>query len=354
MAMDITEELILQSLKSIIDPMSKKDIVSEGMVTGVHISGAKVQFTLEIHPNMPADKRGALERSSETVVGAIDGVNSVSVIMTAEKTKLVKGVSEVKHIIAVFSGKGGVGKSTTSTNLALAMRRLGLKVGIMDADVFGPSQPRMLGIKDKPDVSNGSVLPPLEGYGIKAMSIGFLVDEDKPVVWRGPMVMGAIKQLLEDVSWGELDVLVVDMPPGTGDAQLTLAQTVPLSGAVIVSTPQDIALIDARKGIAMFEKVNVPILGILENMSTFVCPNCEHESHIFGHDGARQEAEKLGVDFLGDIPLHIDIRTTSDEGLPIVVTKPESASAKAYMELAQKVIDSLEKGSPQAPNIRIS
>ena len=354
MTIEITENLILKALDSIIDPISGQSIVSAKMISGVHISGAKVQFTLEIHPNMPADKRQALEKSSETVVNSIEGVNSVSVIMTAEKTKLVKGVSEVAHIIAVASGKGGVGKSTTSTNLALALRRLGLKVGIMDADVFGPSQPRMLGITDKPDTSNGSVLPPLEGYGIKAMSIGFLVDEERPVVWRGPMVMGAIKQMLEDVSWGELDVLVVDMPPGTGDAQLTLAQTVPLSGAVIVSTPQDIALIDARKGIGMFEKVNVPILGILENMSSFVCPNCEHESHIFGKDGAKEEAKKLDVDFLGDIPLHIDIRTTSDDGLPIVVTKPDSFQAQAYMAIAEKIIAALENTEDTTPSIRIS
>ncbi|MGB1361419.1 MAG: iron-sulfur cluster carrier protein ApbC [Alphaproteobacteria bacterium] len=352
--MTIEKSNILEVLENIIDPISGDNIVAGDMVKEIHIKGGNVQVVIEINPSTPADKRKAIESSAENLIRDIDGVKNVYVIMTAEKTNIAKGVKDVAHIIAVASGKGGVGKSTTTTNLAVAMRKIGLKVGVMDADVFGPSQPRMLGINDKPDVSNKDALPPLEGYGLKAMSIGFLVDEDKPVVWRGPMVMGAIKQMLEDVIWGELDVLIVDMPPGTGDAQLTLAQTVPLSGAVIVSTPQDIALIDARKGISMFEKVNVPILGIIENMSTFVCPNCNHESHIFSNGGAKEEAEKLEANFLGEIPLDIDIRKTSDEGKPIVATKPDNPQAIAYMDIAMKIIHELENQEDTAPTIQLN
>ena len=352
--MTIEKSAVLDVLQNIIDPISKSTIVDNDMVKEIHIKGGNVQVMIEINASTPPDKRKAIETSAESLIRDIDGVKNVFVIITAEKAKLVKGVADVAHIISVASGKGGVGKSTTTTNLAVAMRKLGLKVGVMDADVFGPSQPRMLGITDKPDTSNDEVLPPLEGYGLKVMSMGFLVDEDKPVVWRGPMVMSAVQQMLEDVMWGDLDILIVDMPPGTGDAQLTLAQAVPLSGSVIVSTPQDIALIDARKGISMFEKVNVPILGIIENMSTFICPNCSHESHIFNHGGAKAEAEKLSVPFLGEIPLDIDIRSTSDEGLPIVATKPEHPQSIAYMDIALQIANTLSEQTDDSPTIQLN
>ena len=248
----------------------------------------------------------------------------------------------VSHILAVASGKGGVGKSTVAVNLALALPRHGLQVGMLDADIYGPSLPRMLGITGKPEATPDKRLMPMERYGIKAMSMGFIVAEDTPMIWRGPMVIGALEQMLRDVDWGELDVLVVDMPPGTGDAQLTMAQRVPLAGAVIVSTPQDIALIDARKGLNMFRKVDVPVLGIVENMSYFICPNCGHESHIFGHGGARREAEKLGTDFLGEVPLHIAIRETSDAGTPIVVEQPDSPQAQAFKRIAAQGVGQAE------------
>jgi ATP-binding protein involved in chromosome partitioning len=262
----------------------------------------------------------------------------------------------VRSIVAVASGKGGVGKSTVTTNLALGLARLGLKVGVLDADIYGPSQPRMLGISGRPTSPDGKRLNPMENYGIKCMSMGFLVAEDTPMIWRGPMVQSALQQMLRDVEWGELDILVVDMPPGTGDAQLTMAQQVPLTGAVIVSTPQDIALLDARKGLNMFRKVDVPVLGIVENMSVFVCPNCGHESHIFSHGGARREAERLGMEFLGEIPLHIEIRETSDSGRPVVVSRPEAPNAQVFCAIAarvwEKVSIQLGAGGPrQAPKI---
>jgi ATP-binding protein involved in chromosome partitioning len=261
-----------------------------------------------------------------------------------------KGVAGVQSIIAVASGKGGVGKSTVAVNLALGLAALGLKTGLLDADIYGPSVPRLLDIKEKPR-SDGKKLFPIEKFGLKAMSIGFLVEEDKPMIWRGPMVQSAITQMLGDVEWAPLDVLVVDMPPGTGDAQLTLAQRVPLKGAIIVSTPQDLALIDARKGLAMFRKTEVPVLGIVENMSLFICPNCGHETHIFGHGGARETAAQLGVDFLGEIPLVQAIRETSDAGTPIVAQSPNGPEARAFLALAQKVAEKLsmraERSAPK-------
>jgi ATP-binding protein involved in chromosome partitioning len=253
------------------------------------------------------------------------------------------GVPGVNAIIAVASGKGGVGKSTTAANLALALQANGLKVGVLDADIYGPSMPRLLGISGRPEAVGGRVLKPLEGYGMKVMSMGFLVEEDTPMVWRGPMVMSALTQMLREVAWGDLDILVVDMPPGTGDAQLTMAQQVPLAGAVIVSTPQDLALIDARKGINMFRKVDVPILGIIENMSYFLCPHCGGRSDIFGHGGARHEAEKLGVEFLGEVPLVMAIRETSDSGRPVVVSDPTSAHAMVYRDIAKKAWAEIER-----------
>jgi ATP-binding protein involved in chromosome partitioning len=257
-----------------------------------------------------------------------------------EEEPLMPGV---KAIVAVASGKGGVGKSTTAVNLALALKSMGLSVGMFDADIFGPSQPRMLGVSGaQPTSSDGQNMDPVEAYGLKVMSIGFLVPEDSPVVWRGPMVMGALEQMMRQVQWGELDVLIVDMPPGTGDTQLTMTQRVPLTGAVIVSTPQDIALLDARKGLNMFRQVNVPVLGIIENMSYYSCPQCGHEAHIFGHGGAKFEAVRLSTDFLGELPLDIDIRTTSDDGQPIVVSKPESPHAIAYKAIAAKIWDKVQ------------
>ena len=261
----------------------------------------------------------------------------------------------VKHVIAVASGKGGVGKSTTACNLALALLAQGLKIGVLDADIYGPSMPKLFGLHGKPRVVSGRILEPLDGYGVKVMSIGFMVEEETPMIWRGPMVMSAITQMLREVAWGELDVLVVDMPPGTGDAQLTMAQATPLAGAVIVSTPQDLALIDARRGVAMFRRVEVPILGIVENMATFVCPHCGVASHIFGHGGARKEAERLGVPFLGEVPLNMTIRETSDSGRPVVAIDPNGPQARAYAEIAKAVWQGLSggRGRRAAPRIVI-
>jgi ATP-binding protein involved in chromosome partitioning len=263
----------------------------------------------------------------------------------------------VKHIIAVASGKGGVGKSTVACNLAVGLAKLGLKVGVLDADLYGPSMPKLFGISSKPEIaSEGKTLLPLEAYGVKVMSIGFLIEEGAPVIWRGPMVMSALNQLLREVAWGDLDVLVVDMPPGTGDTQLTMAQTVPLAGALIVSTPQDLALIDARRGIAMFKQVQVPLLGLVENMSYFLCPHCGGRTDVFGHGGARKEAEALGAPFLGEVPLDMAIRANSDDGRPVVASLPDSAHAAAFLEIARKVAATLDAGAPgakPAPRIRI-
>jgi ATP-binding protein involved in chromosome partitioning len=262
-------------------------------------------------------------------------------------------VPGVAAIIAVASGKGGVGKSTTAVNLALGLRDLGLKVGVLDADIYGPSVPKLLAIRGKPQTIGGTRLRPMDGYGLKVMSIGFLIEEETPMIWRGPMVMSALTQMLREVEWGTLDVMVVDMPPGTGDAQLTMAQQVPLKGAVIVSTPQDLALIDARRGIGMFRRVNVPVLGIVENMSYFQCPECGTRADIFGHGGARHEAERQGVPFLGEVPLHMEIREKSDAGLPVVATDPDGAHAKIYREIAARVRDGLAGASKPAPKIVI-
>jgi ATP-binding protein involved in chromosome partitioning len=290
--------------------------------------------------------------AAEAAARAVPGVISATVVLTAHRAEAATAarpaaprgpagpgpmlLSDVRAIIAVASGKGGVGKSTTAVNLAVALAADGLKVGLLDADIYGPSLPQMLGTRERPR-SEGQRITPLSRWGLKAMSIGFLVEEETPMIWRGPMVMGALEQMLRDVAWGELDVLVVDMPPGTGDAQLTMSQRVPLAGAVIVSTPQDIALLDARKGLNMFRKVDVPVLGVIENMSYHVCSNCGHVEHIFSHGGARAEAERMGTDFLGELPLHIAIRETSDGGRPIVVSAPDSEHAKAYRAIADKV-----------------
>jgi ATP-binding protein involved in chromosome partitioning len=359
-----SEAQILAALKTIPDPDRRKDIVALGMVQGIVVRDGHVQFSLEVDPARgPALE--PLRKAAEKAVEALAGVNSVTAVLTAQKAApaappprqagagpaggpnapggkmLVPGV---RAIVAVASGKGGVGKSTTATNLALALAAQGLKVGMLDADIYGPSQPRMMGISGRPNSPDGKTLTPMSNYGVKCMSMGFLVPEDTPMIWRGPMVMGALEQMLRDVAWGELDVLVVDMPPGTGDAQLTMSQRVPLAGAVIVSTPQDIALLDARKGLNMFRKVDVPVLGIIENMSYHLCSNCGHREEIFGHGGARREAEKLGVEFLGELPLHVAIRETSDAGTPIVASQPEGDHAKAYRAIAARVWQKVEAG----------
>ena len=371
----ITEEQIFAALKSVEDPERDGDIVSLNMISGLVIKDGNVGFAIEVDPER-GPKMEPLRKAAEEVVHALPGVLSVSAVLTAhsaagsapptgqpapppaatQKRPAGPGaaaggqrqmVPGVRHIVAVASGKGGVGKSTTATNLSLALSRQGLKVGLLDADIYGPSQPRMLGISGRPSSPDGKILKPMENFGIKCMSMGFLVAEDTPMIWRGPMVQSALQQMLRDVEWGELDILIVDMPPGTGDAQLTMAQQVPLSGAIIVSTPQDIALLDARKGLNMFRKVDVPVLGIIENMSVFICPNCGHESHIFSHGGARREAETLGMNFLGEMPLHIDIRVTSDEGRPIVISEPDGEHARRYMEMAKKVWERLSGGDAE-------
>ncbi len=353
----VSDKQVLKALKKIKDPASGKDIVRLGMVDGLVVRDGNVGFSIEVDPERGSELE-PMRKAAEEAVLALKGVVSVTAVLTAESA----GASSppgpqqpapqpretvapgIKSIIAIASGKGGVGKSTTTANLALALAAGGARVGILDADVYGPSMPRMLGITGRP-ATQGNILIPMENYGLKVMSMGFLVDEDTPMIWRGPMVMGALEQMLRDVEWGELDIMLIDMPPGTGDAQLTIAQKVPLAGAIIVSTPQDIALLDARRGLNMFRKVEVPVFGIIENMSTFFCPNCGHESHIFSHGGARQEAERLGVDFLGEIPLVIEIRETSDSGRPIVVSDSGSPHAKAYMAIAEQITAKLASGS---------
>jgi len=367
---EITESAVRKVLETVIDPASGKSVAAAGMVGGIAVRGGHVAVTLDVDPS-----RGSalepLRQACEQAVRAMPGVLSATAVMTAERpaprpqpaappaTKTTGGggridVPGVKHIIAVASGKGGVGKSTTAVNLALGLAANGVSTGLLDADIYGPSMPRMLDVKEKPESIDGKALRPIERYGLRTMSIGYIVNEDTPMIWRGPMVSSALEQMLRDVEWGELDVLVVDMPPGTGDAQLTLAQRVALAGAVIVSTPQDIALVDARKGLNMFRKVAVPVLGFVENMSFFLCPHCGERSEIFGHGGAREEAEKLGVPFLGEVPLHLDIRTTSDSGHPIVVAQPESPYAQIYRNIAGRVWKQLtanQRGPRAAPRI---
>jgi ATP-binding protein involved in chromosome partitioning len=375
---EITESAVRSVLETVIDPVTAKSVVALGMVGGIATRDGHVAVTLEVDPARGASLE-PLRLACEQAVRAIPGVLSATAVMTAERAapppptpsaRPARGgqargaahapgggrieVPGVKHIIAIASGKGGVGKSTTAVNLALGLAANGVGTGLLDADIYGPSMPRMLAVKEKPESVDGRQLKPIERYGLRTMSIGYIVNEEAPMIWRGPMVSSALEQMLRDVQWGELDVLVVDMPPGTGDAQLTLAQRVALSGAVIVSTPQDIALVDARKGLNMFRKVAVPVLGIVENMSYFLCPKCGERSEIFGHGGARDEAERLGVPFLGEIPLHLDIRTTSDGGNPIVVAQPDSAHARTYRNIAGRVWKQLsanQRGPRAAPRI---
>jgi ATP-binding protein involved in chromosome partitioning len=361
----LSEQMVLAALRQVLDPDKGKDIVSLGMVAGVQLREGHVGFAIEVAPERGPHAE-PLRKAAEKAVEALPGVLSVSAVLTAQKAAAPKPapahghghgqamkplVPGVRSIVAVASGKGGVGKSTVATNLALGLAAIGLKVGLLDADIYGPSTPRMLGISGRPQSRDGKMLEPMSNYGIKCMSMGFLVAEDTPMIWRGPMVMSALQQMLRDVNWGELDVMIVDMPPGTGDAQLTMAQQVPLSGAVIVSTPQDIALLDARKGLNMFHKVDVPVLGIVENMSYFRCPHCGARSEIFSHGGARREAERLGAEFLGEVPLDIAIRETSDEGRPIVVSHPASEHAQVFRRMASRVAEKLGSVQRQAPRI---
>jgi len=377
MAEPLTKERVLEALKRVKGPDLRNDIVSEGLVSEVVINKGKVYFAIQVEPAR-ARELEALRIAAEKAVASLPGVDAVAVTLTADRSPGAArggndqgaaapqgspftrpgaardarhrpgGVPGVANIIAVASDKGGVGKSTVAINLALALKEKGLRVGVLDADIYGPSMPRLLGLKGQPQQIAGNQLDPMQAYGLKVMSMGFLVDEETPMIWRGPMVMSALSQMLKDVAWGELDVLVVDMPPGTGDAQLTMAQQVPLAGAVIVSTPQDLALIDARKGLNMFRRVNVPVLGLVENMSTFVCPHCGERSDIFGHGGAKAEAARLGVPFLGEVPLTLAIRETSDAGRPVVATDPSSPAAEAFREVAARAWAELERGKSEA------
>ena len=375
----ILKQHVLDALKHVKGPNLSDDIVSLGLVSEVVIRGGKVYFAISVDPAR-ASELEALRRAAEQAVKDVPGVEAVAVTLTADReagtppgggngagagtqqqpgSPVARGAAQaarhrtgaiqgVANIIAVASGKGGVGKSTTAVNIALGLQARGLKVGVLDADIYGPSMPRLLGIKGRPQQLAGDKLAPMEAHGLKVMSMGFLVDEETPMIWRGPMVMSALSQMLKDVAWGELDVLVVDMPPGTGDAQLTMAQQVPLAGAIIVSTPQDLALIDARKGLNMFRKVDVPVLGIVENMSTFICPHCGSATDIFAHGGAQSEAKRLGVPFLGEVPLMLAIRETSDAGKPVVASDPKSGAAEAYRAIANAAWAELERHKGEA------
>ena len=372
--MSVTQQQVQDALAKVASPRGVA-LTNAGVLSAIAVNDGKVFFSINVEAT-EARAWESVRAAAEAAVRAIPGVEVAMVALTAErKASSVAAPAPHQHahgvpnvsahrpapqggpaspmskqaeipgiaaVIAVASGKGGVGKSTTALNLALGLRDLGLRVGLLDADIYGPSVPRLTGIREKPQLNDERKMIPLQRFGLAIMSIGFLVEEETAMIWRGPMVMSAVTQMLRDVAWGTLDVLVVDMPPGTGDAQLTLAQNVPLKGAVIISTPQDLSLIDARRGLAMFKKVNVPVLGIVENMSYFQCPHCGTQSDIFGHGGARHEAERLGVPFLGEIPLHMSIRTTSDSGTPVVESEPDGPYAAIYRAIAAKVRDQLQ------------
>ncbi|HEV7458504.1 MAG TPA: Mrp/NBP35 family ATP-binding protein [Roseococcus sp.] len=357
---------VKRALRAVRDPRTGQSVIENGMVETVSVRDGLVQFTLAV-PRERARELEPLRQAAERAAATVPGVLSATVVMTAHRevqtptgpataTRPPPGPGQmllpgVRKIVAVASGKGGVGKSTTAVNLAVALAAQGLRVGLLDADIYGPSLPLMLGTQEKPRAVDNRIQP-IARWGLKAMSIGFLVEQETAMIWRGPMVMGALEQMMGQVDWGELDVMVVDMPPGTGDAQLTMSQRVPLAGAVIVSTPQDMALTDARRGVKMFEKVNVPVLGLIENMSFFCCPQCGHRSDIFGHGGARAEAARLGLDFLGELPLKLSIRETSDAGTPIVLAAPEGEEAGLYRAIAARIWAKLETGAaPAGPRI---
>jgi ATP-binding protein involved in chromosome partitioning len=370
--LSVTQQQVLDCLAKVMSPRGVA-LTNANVLSAVSVSDGKVFFSINVDAT-EARAWESVRAQAEASVRAIPGVTTAMIALTAER-KAASAAAPAPHrhaggvqpvashrppqgapspmarqaeipgvaaVIAVASGKGGVGKSTTALNLALGLRDLGLRVGLLDADIYGPSVPRLTGIREKPQLNDQKKMIPLQRFGLAIMSIGFLVEEDTAMIWRGPMVMSAITQMLREVVWGTLDVLVVDMPPGTGDAQLTLAQNVPLKGAIIISTPQDLSLIDARRGLAMFKKVNVPVLGIVENMSYFQCPHCGTRSDIFGHGGARHEAERLGVPFLGEIPLHMSIRVTSDSGTPVVESDPDGPHAQIYRAIGAKVWDQLK------------
>ncbi|OOZ41384.1 ATPase [Solemya pervernicosa gill symbiont] len=337
---DVSKEQVESALKAYIDPNSDRDLVTSKSIKSIAVDGGKV--IVDVQLGYPADSfKAELTGKLQDLVSGIEGVSEASVtveckIVEHSVQKGVKTIKGVKNIIAVASGKGGVGKSTVSANLALALAAEGAKVGVLDADIYGPSQTRMLGVEGRPDSPDGKTLEPMKNYGIESMSIGNLIDEETPMIWRGPMVTQALEQLLNDTNWSDLDYLIIDLPPGTGDTQLTLAQKVPVSGAVIVTTPQDIALLDARKGLKMFQKVEVPVLGIVENMSMHICSSCGHEEHIFGRGGGEKMADQYDVDFLGSLPLDISIRENADNGKPTVVADPEGRISEIYMQIARR------------------
>jgi len=373
MANELTEQQVAAALATVTAPGRERDLVAGGQVSGIVIKDGHIGFTIEIDP-AEKDRADDIRAASEAAVRALPGVLSATAMLTAHQPGTApqgggnagnggqapqgqqqagrEPLKPAKHLVAVASGKGGVGKSTTAINLALAIAATGKRVGILDADIYGPSLPRLIGQNKKPQ-SDGKKIHPIEAWGLQTMSIGYLVAEDAPTIWRGPMVMSAIEQMLRDVSWDNLDVLVIDMPPGTGDAQLTLSQRAALSGAVIVSTPQDLALIDARKGLNMFHKVNVPVLGIVENMSHFVCPDCGGRHDIFGHGGAAAEAARIGAPFLGEIPLEMTIRATSDAGTPVVAEAPDGPHAAHYKAIAAAVMAQLDNAVKEGPKIVI-
>ena len=370
-----TKDQIIAELRHVRGPDGQGDIVSLNLVSEILIQDGKVYFSIAVPPAR-AKELEPLRQVAERAAAMVPGVKAVMATLTADRPSgkpaaapggapagghapggrpVLQGIKAVKHIVAVASGKGGVGKSTTAVNIALGLHANGLRVGLLDADIYGPSMPRLMGLTGKPELIGDKTLKPMQNYGVKVMSMGFLVEEDTPMIWRGPMVISALTQMLRDVEWGELDMMIVDMPPGTGDAQLTMAQQVPLAGAVIVSTPQDLALIDARKGLNMFTRVNVPVLGIVENMSYFLCPHCGGRSDIFSHGGGRKEAARLGVPFLGEVPLDMVIRETSDGGHPVVVSHPQAAHSHVYREIAAQIWSTVNDKAQQrtAPRIII-
>ncbi len=347
-----TRDDALAALKRVTDPVSGQDLVSAGMVRALTVEGSSVRFVIEINP-AHAERMEPARAAAEAAVKALPGMESVSAVLTAHtspkappdlkpkrraESKGPEKIPGVERIIAIASGKGGVGKSTFASNLATALAAEGWRTGLLDGDIYGPSQPRMLGISGRPASPDGKTILPMRNFGVTMMSMGLLTREDEAVIWRGPMLMGALQQMLMQVQWGALDALLVDLPPGTGDVQMTLCQKVEVTGAIIVCTPQDVALLDTRKGINMFRKLNVSILGMVENMSTYICSNCGQEEHVFGHGGVAAEAKKLGVPLLAEIPLHLSVRVAADAGAPIVVAKPDSPPAKVFREVARDLV----------------